>query len=126
MQLNFKVASACQTVCRKVLTPKEKKHFIKAIDQEYRVHWCVFCAPLPLPSHPAPYRSRTGYMIALHTHNSILRQPMLRTRLPCITYHPRVMLKSPSITTCPLPPPSPLAMSFLPLFQDRGQPAGGD
>lgn len=41
MQLNFKVPSACQTVCRKVLTPKEKKHFIKAIDQEYRVHWSV-------------------------------------------------------------------------------------
>lgn len=44
MQLNFKVPSACQTVCRKVLTPKEKKHFIKAIDQEYRVHWSVLHA----------------------------------------------------------------------------------
>lgn len=31
----------CQTVCRVVLGEKEKKQFIKAIDQDYRVHWSV-------------------------------------------------------------------------------------
>ncbi len=40
-QLNFKVPAQCQTVCRVVLGEKEKKQFIKAIDQDYRVHWCV-------------------------------------------------------------------------------------
>lgn len=38
-QLNFKVPAQCQTVCRVVLGEKEKKQFIKAIDQDYRVHW---------------------------------------------------------------------------------------
>lgn len=32
----------CQTVCRVVLGEKEKKQFIKAIDQDYRVHWLVY------------------------------------------------------------------------------------
>lgn len=40
-QLNFKVPAQCQTVCRVVLGEKEKKQFVKAIDQDYRVHWCV-------------------------------------------------------------------------------------
>jgi len=38
-QLNFKVPTACSTVCRKVLTKKEKGQFIKAIREDYRVHW---------------------------------------------------------------------------------------
>ncbi len=46
MDLNFKVASQCQTACRVLLDEKKKHQFIKAIDQEYRVHWIVDNLPV--------------------------------------------------------------------------------
>jgi len=46
VDLNFKVNAHCQTSCRVLLDEKKKKQFIKAIDQEYRVHWIVDNLPV--------------------------------------------------------------------------------
>lgn len=53
LQLEVKVPKACEVACVKKLTKLERDAFIRAIEDDYRVHWIVDNLPVGMYTTPA-------------------------------------------------------------------------